>query len=430
MFVRTTCLAVFALTAASWADVVREGAGPRRDALNAMELTPFDAALWGRLAPWSGGDPLDGARTGGSVVLICTWSSWYQPSIRQGLSGAQNAFQKFGGKGLIVVGVHHREGWPEAAAAAAGAGVTFPIAHDAKNEFRDALKVDQDPDFYLIDRAGHLRYADLATASLEQAVAELVAETKEKASDLPRLLRERGEEARAAAARNQPIRAEIELNTLPPVPPGYEAPPLEDYERARWPVLTPEEAQAVGLTAPGDQGEAKQLSISPGVWFPKEPTFDGRAIVVYLWHPDLPRSYSILDRMDRLQAAHVRDLVVIGALTPAGSLDQSRQNTQNPETPESLEPKLRAFLKARHYGHTLAGDFAGSALQSLAGAAGSSAGFPIPGAMVVSSEGTIRWAGSANSPKFQSAVDTVILSDPGVRARREADRKFIENARK
>jgi hypothetical protein len=425
MLVRTLCLSLLVLPAAANADAVREGSGPRREALNALELTDFDAGLWGKLTEWNGGEALDAARTGGNVVLICTWASWYPSSVTQGLAVAQKAFAKYGGQGLLVVGVHHREGWAEAAVTAQGAGVKFPVAHDANHAFRDGLKVDQDPDFYLIDRSGHLRYADFATASVDQAVAELIAETREQAADLPRTLRERGDQARADAARNTTIRTDIELNTLPPVPPGYEEPAPEAYEKVRWPELTREEAQEMGLSNTNDRHISIPLNFAPDAWYPKEPAFDGRAYVIYLWHPDIPRSYSVLDRMDRLQAANVRDLVVIGALTPVANVDQSRQNQQDPETPEELAEKLDTFLKARHYAHTLAADFGATAILSAQGG-NFGRGFPIPGAMVVSSDRTIRWIGSTYSPRFMGAVESVLLSDPGVRARREADRKFIQ----
>lgn len=425
-------LITLSLSAGAFADVVREGTGPRREALNAMELAPFDAGLWGKLTNWTGSGPLDGAKTTGNVVLICTWSSWYPNSVRQGLSIAQKAAERFADKGLIVVGVHHQEGWAEAADAAGPAKDKVILAHDASNAFRNALRVDQDPDFYIIDRAGHLRYADVASASVDAAVAELVAETREQAADLPKLLQERGEKARAEAARNQTIRTNIELNTLPDVPPGYEQPEPEVYERARWPEMTREEAQSFGMVDFQGRRQNIQLNFAPEAWHPREPATEGRAYVIYLWHPDISQSYSVLDRMDRLQSEHVRDLVVIGALTPITNLDPQRNQGQQGEgeTPEELERKLRGFLRARNYSHTLAADFAATAFLSFAGANSGGRTFPIPGAMVVSSDGIIRWVGTTYGNRFESVIESVLLNDPGVKARRQADRQYIENSKK
>ncbi len=421
-----SCLAVLVLSTPALADVVREGTGPRREALNAMELTPFDSGLWSKLTGWTGGPAIDASATGGQVVLICTWSSWYAPSVRQGLTTAQKAADKYGEKGLVVVGVHHQEGWADGAAAAEKAGAKFRQAHDSKNEFRAALKVDQDPDFFLLDRAGHLRYADVDTGSVDRAIAELIAETKEAASDLPKLLKERREKEVASSKQHETIRTDIELSSLPPVPPGYTQPDEQAYKDARWPQLTREEAQQFGLIDFQGNRQEKQLNFSPEAWYPREPAVQGRAFVIYFWHPDLSQSYSILSRMDALQSRNVRDLVVIGALTPRNNIEPNRTGQENNETPEDLEKKLRTFLSARNYTHTLAADFGATALLSIAGQFSGSQ-LPVPSAMLVSSDGIIRWIGSVNSNRFQSSVDAMLLNDPGVRARREADRKFIES---
>jgi hypothetical protein len=50
--------------------------------------------------------------------------------------------------------------------------------------------------------------------------------------------------------------------------------------------------------------------------------------------------------------------------------------------------------------------------------------------MVVSTDGIIRWVGFSNSSDFKYAIDTVLANDPGVKARREADRKYIETRKK
>src|SRR4030095_5940001 len=60
--------------------------------------------------------------------------------------------------------------------------ITFAYGVDAQNEFRKALLSTQDPDFYIVDRAGNLRYADVETASVEGAVNFLVDETADTAA--------------------------------------------------------------------------------------------------------------------------------------------------------------------------------------------------------------------------------------------------------
>lgn len=431
MLVRVSCLCILSLglLAAGRADVAREGTGPRRDALDAMELSPFDGGLWSKLSAWSG-DAVDSSKTNGQVVLICTWSSWYQPSIRQGLPIAQKLAAKYADKGLIVVGVHHAEGWAEARAAADGAGVKFSIAHDAKGAFREALKVDQDPDFYFIDRAGHLRYADVATAGVESAAAELVAEPKEKAADLPRLRTERAEELRRRLGANRPIRDNMELDRLPAVPPGYNQPDEELYASSGWPkYLSLEIGRAVGLVDQAGKPVAPPLNLAPQDWHPGEPAVPGRVIVIYMWHPDIRESYAVFDDMDTLQRNHPRDLAVIGALTPLRNLRNTQFNTgqgEDEETEETLGRKLAQFLRARNFQHAIAADYGATAWLSMPQNAGS-AELRHPRVIIASSDGLIRYIGPYERGNTKSWLDSIIASDPGVAQRRRLDTAYIEN---
>lgn len=426
------------------ADITREGSGPRREALDKMELSAFDPGLWGKLSAWSGGEALTAANTGGSVVLICTWSSWYPPSIKQGLPVAQKLADKFGSQGLIVVGVHHAQGWDQAAAAAAGAGAKFLMAHDASGEFRKGLQVDQDPDFYVLDRAGRLRYADVASASVEEAVSELVAETKERASDLPRLLAEREAAARSKAAANVPIRADVELGSLPAVPPGYDQPEDARYEALTDALWSKEARQSqaardAGLVDQNGQPLTSALNIAPDA-FPEG--FDtnavaGRVIVVYLWHPDVRESYSQFERMDRLQRQSPRDLVVIGACTPRQNLEgansQFNSSGQQPaETAEELERKFDAFKRARKFDHLIVFDPGATAALSWPQnvSMGGATQVPLPRVAIASSDGTIRYTGSAQTSVFQSWLDRVVQYDPGVQLRRRLDEKYLRERKK
>jgi hypothetical protein len=410
-------------------DVVREGSGPRRDALNAMELKPFPVEAWSGLADWTGGEALTGATMNAKAVLICTWASWYPVSIAQGLKVAQDMEAKYGGQGLMVVGVHHAEGWAEAAGVARDKGVTFVIARDVGGAFRAALKVDQDPDFYVIDRAGNLRFADITTGSVDEACSIVVRETAAQAADQPRLAREREEQARAEALRQQGIRSNIELDTLPAVPPGFSAPDEGAYLSARWPRLSEEDAKKVGLMDQNGKAIRTQIAVNPSGWQPKAPVFEGRAVVVYLWNPELRESYAAFDAMDRLQQKYVRDLVVVGAYTPmrlirnnsgfgGGALDEDAQSAL----------RLESFVKSRSFKHTLAADLGGSVVNSLPQAARQQ--MPVPLGVIASSDGVIRYIGVATDPNFEAVAASVLSVDPGVRSRQAADQRFIENKRK
>src|SRR5207244_5939073 len=63
-------------------------------------------------------------------------------------------------------------------------GIGYPIAVDAKNATSDAYKADSTPDFYLIDRQGKLRWADIATDDVDRAIEALLARSEEHTSEL------------------------------------------------------------------------------------------------------------------------------------------------------------------------------------------------------------------------------------------------------
>ncbi|QDU83102.1 hypothetical protein Pla163_01980 [Planctomycetes bacterium Pla163] len=54
--------------------------------------------------------------------------------------------------------------------------IGYPVAIDVANATKSAYAVDSYPDYYLIDRAGNLRFADLANGELERAIEYLLAE--------------------------------------------------------------------------------------------------------------------------------------------------------------------------------------------------------------------------------------------------------------
>lgn len=422
--------AAFALALpAAHAQPLRESTGQRRAALDKMELQPLPADLWGKLGSWTGGEALTAGNTGGKAVLIVGWASWSKPSAGA-MSLAQRMADQFGGQGLIVVGVHHPQGWVDAADAAKKAGAKFVLAHDSTGEFRKALKIDHDPEFYLVDRAGHLRYAALASPSVPEACAEIVGETVAQANDLPSILKKRADDEAAKGRRTQEIRPDIDLASLPPVPPGYSTPSESVYRNTAWPKLADKIATDAGLVDQNGQRTDVKLTFQPQGWFPARPEIQGRAMVLYFWHPDMSETFtSVMPKMDLLQKQYRRDLAVVGVMIPRKKLDSSFGNSgqQDDETAEKLVQRYRTFVNSRDFAHALAADPTGSSVNVLGQASNK---LPSPAAMVVSSDGIIRWIGSVNSQGFRYAVETIVAEDPGVRARRAADQAFIENKKK
>ena len=84
--------------------------------------------------------------------------------------------QRLKDQGLVLLGIHTTGSGNKMASWAKENGVNFPIAIDKNNKTTKAYRVDSYPDYYLIDRTGKLRVADLANRDLERAVKILLAE--------------------------------------------------------------------------------------------------------------------------------------------------------------------------------------------------------------------------------------------------------------
>lgn len=85
-------------------------------------------------------------------------------------------YQKHKDQGLVLIGVHTTNGGEKMAAYVDEQTIDYPVAIDVDNQTTGAYAVDSYPDYYLIDRAGTLRVADLANKALDDAIAKLLAE--------------------------------------------------------------------------------------------------------------------------------------------------------------------------------------------------------------------------------------------------------------
>lgn len=79
-------------------------------------------------------------------------------------------------QGLVLIGVHTQSQGEKMPAYVKEEGIDFPVAVDTTGATVAAYAVDSYPDYYLIDRAGKLRVADLANGDLDRAVDVLLAE--------------------------------------------------------------------------------------------------------------------------------------------------------------------------------------------------------------------------------------------------------------
>ena len=79
-------------------------------------------------------------------------------------------------KGLVLIGVHSKSGGDKMKAFVEEQKIDYPVAIDSEGKTVAAFGGNSYPDYFVIDRAGNLRFADLANAELDRAVAALLAE--------------------------------------------------------------------------------------------------------------------------------------------------------------------------------------------------------------------------------------------------------------
>ena len=449
---RTTLLtlAAIALPALGQAEIAREGAGSRRDALDKMELTPFDKGLLSGLADWKLGDPVAPGDTAGKVVLIYTFSGYLPTAVRP-MTIVNRLAETYGDDGLIVIGVHDSEAYEDGIKAAERRRVGFPIARDAGNALRAALKVDQDPDFYLIDRAGRLRFADIETASVERAVSTLIDESTDDAETL--LDRRAAADARAAeeARRTARLRSQIDLKNLPWVP--FAPPSAEAYESADWPEIKREDNNRRQRGRNQPTGPVRIQFNNDMDWRPNPPrNTEGRARLIYLFNDNILGDFNtggaspaaFFAAMDQIQTEHYRDLIVVGAYIPAVQDNNRRRRGNDDEDAAERTKKAQEVFDTvtnnMPVNHLRVNDYAGTTLtggispntpdSSRSSSRGTT--FILPYHILVDSSGVVRWHGNiSGSPQrfaaWEAALKKVLDNDPGIRARRAAEQAYLRN---
>ncbi|MBX3390778.1 MAG: hypothetical protein KF691_15120 [Phycisphaeraceae bacterium] len=404
-------------------DPNRKGAGERRVKLTAMERTPFDWTLFNKLSDWKNGPAPTQAALDGKVVLIVTYSDWYRPAARA-LTIARRAVEAYGKEGLVVIAAHNPDGWKDAAKPEAPAGATMLIAHDANGEFRSALLSAQDPNFYLIDRAGQLRFADIANESVDEAVTFLLSEKREDAASINQREAESRRAKEIAETRTASINSQSDLlRNLPELP--FTAPTADQYSAANWPKLPSDDRGS-------SSGESHKVTLPNAGWSPAQPPLAGRAALLYFWNPGIPASYEQMQRLaDLMQRQYQRDLVVVGVLTDMSSLGQRNDHMSDEErarkslTPETALQRMQEFQSARRYDHAMVVDLPGSVLKTVT----SQSEISLPYVAIVSSDGMTRWWGFIGSPEARGALDRVLEVDPGVQARRKAESDYLKAAK-
>ncbi|MCA9271945.1 MAG: TlpA family protein disulfide reductase [Phycisphaerales bacterium] len=402
-----------------------EGTGSRRSALDAMiyKAAPMDAVLAG--TEWVGQQP-SAADLNGKVVMVFTFAEWYKPSNTAAML-AKRLLEQHAGDGLVVIGVHDKNGWDEVASFAEKRKLEFPIVRDADGKIRETLMVDQDPDIYVIDRAGNMRYADITTETATEAVETLLAEDSDSAAGALGLRDQARARQRAEERRSGAINQNVTLENLPVIP--FTKPSPEAYASVNWPKIEKElleNAQSYDeLTPP--------FAVPDGEWLNGKPNIDGKIIVAYLWHPAEKESMSeMMLKMEDLHKQQGRDIAVMGFMIPHAENGRSRDRggligDKFLDIPITLDG-MKSALGNRRITHSLLAT-PGSPLPQIGTRRQSRDSDTFGRIVIVSTDGRVRrealwleWS------KVQQAIDHLLRVDPGVKARREAEERYIRGS--
>jgi len=79
-------------------------------------------------------------------------------------------------KGLVLIGIHSTRGGDKMKSFVEEQKIAHPVAIDSEGKTVAAFGGNSYPDYFVIDRAGNLRFADLADRELDRAVTALLAE--------------------------------------------------------------------------------------------------------------------------------------------------------------------------------------------------------------------------------------------------------------
>ncbi|MFI4916978.1 MAG: peroxiredoxin family protein [Phycisphaerales bacterium JB060] len=413
--------------------VIREGSGDRRAALNAMELSAFDKSLLSGLTDWVG-EPVTADDLDGKPVLLLTWASWHSGSTASARA-AELMAKRYADQGLVVIGVHSDEGYDTAAQTAERLRLSYPIARDAGSKFRTAIKADMDPNFYVVDRAGQLRFADIERGSVRDAVRIVSEESREMAEQA---------DARRSGPKEPVSRVigSVAQHDAADIP-NWDIPPQDPilYQDARWPARhrAAEEAQGADFTRRGDS-ELPIVDFNSELvtWVTPKPNLDGRVRVVYYWAHTVPESYErVQPLMDDLQRRHGRDIAVIGMAVPyvRVSRDEIRRNSGAVDQAiEKFGETLGNITRRTQVKHAIALD---RELEILTSSLGKEVyggadrllkvidDLYVPFVVIYSTDNTVRWMGYPLDDNFRVALNRMVDVDPAVQLRRQRDEAYL-----
>ena len=166
LFSVTILLASLTLSAA---EPALEGSSVRAT-LNTMQGKPAPEL---QLNGWINSKALNLKQLKGKIVVLDFWATWCGPCIAS-IPHTNELMEKYSKKGVVIIGVCAQRGAEKIEATVKDRGIQYPVAIDQGTNA--AYKANSYPDYYIIDRNGVLRWADIVNRDVEKAIKHLLAE--------------------------------------------------------------------------------------------------------------------------------------------------------------------------------------------------------------------------------------------------------------
>ncbi len=91
----------------------------------------------------------------GKAVVVNFWASWCEP-CKEEAPLLEDAWQRYRGDGLVVVGIDAQDFKGDARAFARRNGMTYPLVHDGPGKTVGAYGVQAFPETFVVDRRGRI----------------------------------------------------------------------------------------------------------------------------------------------------------------------------------------------------------------------------------------------------------------------------------